>query len=87
MTADADREAETLSKFCIRTSAWDSGHWIVIDDYHLIVGVSPPERFIEALLLRAPVNVLLLLRQRPSWATARRILYGEISEVERVFRR
>ena len=84
VTADADREAETLAEILAsELSGWDPSHWIVVDDYHLIAGVSPPERFVESLLLRAPINVLILSRQRPSWATARRILYGEIYEVER----
>jgi LuxR family transcriptional regulator, maltose regulon positive regulatory protein len=84
VTADADREAETLAEILAsELSEWDPGHWIIIDDYHLVAGVPPPERFIESLLLRSPVNVLLLSRQRPSWATARRILYGEIYEVDR----
>ena len=84
VTADADREAETLGEILAsELSGWDSNHWVVVDDYHLVAGVAPPERFVESLLLRAPVNVLLLTRQRPSWATARRILYGEIYEVER----
>lgn len=84
VTPDADREAETLAELLASSlSTWSADHWLVIDDYHLIAGTSPPERFIESLLLRAPINVLLLSRQRPSWATARRILYGEIYELER----
>ena len=84
VTADANREAETLAEIlAMELTRWDATDWIVIDDYHLIAGASSPERFVESMLLRAPVNVLLLSRQRPSWATARRILYGEIYEVER----
>jgi LuxR family transcriptional regulator, maltose regulon positive regulatory protein len=84
VTADSDREAETLAEILAsELTAWDPRHWIVIDDYHLIAGLAAPERFVESLLLRSPVNVLLLSRQRPSWATARRMLYGEIYEVER----
>ena len=84
VTADADREAETLAEILASELAqWNTNSWLVIDDYHLISGAPFPERFVESLLLRTPMNVLLLSRQRPSWATARRILYGEIYEVER----
>src|SRR5688572_6098076 len=84
VTPDADRESETLAEILAsELGSWRTDDWLVIDDYHLIAGASSPERFIESLLLRAPVNVLLLSRQRPSWATARRILYGEIYEVDR----
>lgn len=84
VTVDADREAETLAEvLATGLGGWKPTDWLVVDDYHLIAGASPPERFIESLLLRAPINVLLLSRQRPSWATARKILYGEIYEVER----
>src|SRR5687768_10506964 len=83
VTADSDREAETLAEILAsELTEWDPSLWIVIDDYHLIAGLAPPERFVESLLLRSPVNVLILSRQRPSWATARRMLYGEIYEVE-----
>ncbi|HET9506919.1 MAG TPA: hypothetical protein VFO81_03170, partial [Gaiellaceae bacterium] len=84
VTADAGREAETLAEVLASDlTSWNPSHWLVVDDYHVIAGSSPSERFVESLLLRAPLNVLLVSRQRPSWASARRILYGEIFEVER----
>ena len=85
VTADAAREAETLAEVLASdlTTGWNPRHWLVVDDYHVIAGSSPSERFVESLLLRVPLNVLLVSRQRPSWASARRILYGEIFEVER----
>ena len=62
---------------------WPPGAWFVFDDYHTIAGTRPAERFVEALLLEAPVNMLLITRQRPSWASSRRILYGEVFEMDR----
>ena len=55
----------------------------MFDDYHVIAGVLAAERFIETFLVEAPVNVLVLTRRRPGWASSRRILYGEISELDR----
>jgi LuxR family maltose regulon positive regulatory protein len=84
VTADAARESETLAEILAADlREWDGDHWLVIDDYHLIAGAIASERFIESLLLRSSANLLLLSRQRPSWASARRILYGEMFEVER----
>ena len=62
---------------------WPDDQWLVIDDYHEIVGAAAAERFIEILLLSRSINLLLLTRERPSWASARRILYGEIFELGR----
>ncbi len=64
-------------------ASWPSGAWVVIDDYHEIVGAQPAEDFVESLLIDAPLNVLLLTRDRPRWASSRRILYGELFEVDR----
>ena len=62
---------------------WPLGAWLVFDDYHTIAGTRPAERFVEVLLLEAPLNVLLITRRRPSWASSRRILYGEVFEMDR----
>ena len=37
----------------------------------------------EVLLRDAPLRLLLTSRKRPSWASARRLLYGEIYELGR----
>ena len=60
-----------------------SDAWLVIDDYQAIAGAPPAQRFVEALLLDAPLNVLLMSRRRPAWASSRRILYGEVWELDR----
>ncbi len=62
---------------------WPEKSWLVIDDYQEIAGVAAPERFVETFLLSSSVNLLLLTRERPAWASARRILYGEIAEYGR----
>ena len=62
---------------------WPPDAWLVFDDYHIIGGTRPAERFVEALLLEAPVNMLLITRRCPSWASSRRILYGEVFEIGR----
>ena len=57
--------------------------WLVIDDYHFAMESSASERFVELVLSLVPIRLLIVSRERPRWATARRILYGEIAEVGR----
>ncbi len=61
---------------------WPPNAWLVLEDYHHVVG-PPAELLIETLALETPLSVLLLTRRRPAWASSRRILYGEISEISR----
>ena len=62
---------------------WPLDAWLVIDDYQFASDVAAAEEFVETLLFKAPINALLASRKRPSWATSRRILYGEIYELGR----
>lgn len=62
---------------------WPSDAWLVIDDYHLAMESEAPEEFVDALLQLSPIRLLITSRTRPTWATARRILYGELHEVGR----
>lgn len=64
-------------------SGWPEGAWLAIDDYHLAMESEDSEQFMEELISRCPVRLLLTSRARPGWATARKILYGEIFEVGR----
>ena len=61
---------------------WPQTAWLVLEDYHHVNG-PPAEAFIETLVLETPVRVFLQARRRPVWASSRRILYGEISELSR----
>ena len=60
---------------------WPEDLWLTFDDYHLAAESRAPERFVEILLASCPVRLFLTSRSRPSWATARRLLYGEIYEL------
>lgn len=84
VTAQADEEADVLgSMFATDLQGWPDMTWLVLDDYHALARQIAAERFVEFLLLEAPLNVLLLSRQRPAWASPRRILYGEVVEIAR----
>ena len=84
VTSRASEEARLLAEMLSADlTKWPAGAWLVIDDYHEIVGTPPAEDFVESLIVDAPLNVLLLTRKRPTWASSRRILYGELFELDR----
>jgi hypothetical protein len=72
----ADLFAEDLAE-------WPDDLWLVFDDYQFAMEAKAPERFVDGLLRRSPVRLLLTSRKRPRWASARRLLYGEIYELGR----
>jgi LuxR family transcriptional regulator, maltose regulon positive regulatory protein len=59
---------------------WPDDAWFAIDDYHLLSSTAA-----EALVLRLFVEterrLLLTSRRRPSWSSARRLLYGSFFEL------
>jgi LuxR family transcriptional regulator, maltose regulon positive regulatory protein len=73
--------AEILSE---DLTTWPPDGLLIIDDYHLVVDSAPVEEFMDWLLMLTPrLHVLVTARRRPKWASARRILYGEITEIDR----
>ena len=64
-------------------AVWPQDAWLAIDDYHFAMESEASETFVEELLARCPVRLLITSRERPTWATPRRMLYGEILEVGR----
>jgi LuxR family maltose regulon positive regulatory protein len=72
----ADLFAEDLAE-------WPEDTWLVFDDYQFAMEAKAPERLIDGLLRKAPIRLLLASRRRPKWASARRLLYGELYELGR----
>jgi ATP/maltotriose-dependent transcriptional regulator MalT len=66
---------------CEDLASWPSDGWLVIDDYQEIAGAQPAESFVADLIAGCPLQVVLTSRQRPSWVSARSMLYGEVLEV------
>lgn len=61
--------------------SWPEDAWIAIDDYHHACESATCESFVETLVQRTPVRLLLATRQRPAWVSTRSILYGEVLEI------
>src|ERR671918_378977 len=62
-------------------AGWPRDAWLVFDDYHELGSSAAAETFVEEFVAAAPIQLLIASRKRPSWITARRILYGEVLEL------
>jgi LuxR family transcriptional regulator, maltose regulon positive regulatory protein len=62
---------------------WPPDRRIVVDDYHLAAESEAVEDFVDWLLTMSPLRLVITTRRRPRWASARRVLYGEITELGR----
>jgi DNA-binding CsgD family transcriptional regulator len=78
--AEAVLLAELLSK---ELGAWPTDARLVIDDYQALSVSRPCERFIGTLVRETPLRLLITSRKRPSWASSRLRLYGELFEIVR----
>lgn len=62
---------------------WPSGGVIAIDDYQHLAASDAAEAFINRLLLQNPsLTVLIATRRRRAWASAKRVLAGDILELD-----
>jgi LuxR family maltose regulon positive regulatory protein len=77
-----EEDVDVLAElFAEDVQEWPADAWLAIDDYHYAMESVASERFIELLASETSIRMILTTRNRPSWATARRILYGEIQEL------
>jgi ATP/maltotriose-dependent transcriptional regulator MalT len=60
---------------------WPSDGWLAFDDYQFACDSEEAERFVERLCSASAVQLLVASRTRPRWASSRRVIYGEISEM------
>ena len=60
---------------------WQPTDWLVLDEYQELVGAADAESFVDELAAACPVQLLIASRQRPTWVTGRRILYGDVLEL------
>jgi LuxR family transcriptional regulator, maltose regulon positive regulatory protein len=69
--------------FAEDVATWPNEAWLAVDDYHVVAESDAVEEFVDWVLALAPVRLLVTARRRPRWVTARRALYGEITELTR----
>jgi len=60
---------------------WPAESWLVIDDYQEIAAEPKAERFVSTLVAASTVQLLIASRQRPAWVSAKKILYGDVLEL------
>jgi LuxR family maltose regulon positive regulatory protein len=83
-TGHPEEDVEILAElFAEDVQTWPANAWLAIDDYQFAMESVASERFVDLLTQSTPIQMLITSRSRPSWATARRILYGEIQEIDR----
>jgi LuxR family maltose regulon positive regulatory protein len=83
-TGTPEQDVDILAElFAEDLDDWPEDTWLVFDDYQFAMEATAPERFVDVLLRKSPVRLLLTSRKRPTWASARRLLYGEVYELGR----
>jgi ATP/maltotriose-dependent transcriptional regulator MalT len=83
-TGHPEEDVDILAElFAEDVQDWPEDVWLAFDDYHFAMGSVASERFVDLLIHETPIQMLITSRRRPSWASARRILYGEILEIDR----
>jgi LuxR family maltose regulon positive regulatory protein len=83
-TGTAEQDVDILADLFAQDLAdWPEDTWLVFDDYQFAMEARAPERLIDLLLRKTPIRMVLTSRKRPTWATARRLLYGEVYELGR----
>ena len=64
-------------------SSWPTDAWLAIDEYEWLVASGAADEYVRLLLEGSTLNLLLTSRARPTWATARKRLYGDFALVDR----
>ena len=60
---------------------WPEDAWLAIEDYHFASESVACELFVDVVSSASRLRVLVVSRHRPSWATARRRIYGDVQEL------
>jgi DNA-binding CsgD family transcriptional regulator len=79
-----EEEARLLAEMLAEDLAeWPADAWLAFDDYQFAMDSAAAEEFVDTLATDSPLRLLITSRRRPTWASARRRLYGEVAEVDR----
>ena len=78
--ADVDILAELL---IAELQSWPENTWFVLDDYQELASSKASRRLISRLARNSQLPILVTSRRRPTWASSRARLYGEVFELGR----
>lgn len=83
-TGEAEKDVDILAELLAEdVETWPTDAWLALDDYHFAMESAASEHFVDLLTQHTPIQMVIASRTRPRWATARRILYGELHQIER----
>jgi LuxR family maltose regulon positive regulatory protein len=83
-TGEAEKDVDILAEILAEdVQTWPADAWLALDDYHFAMESAASERFVDLLTQHTPIQMVIASRTRPRWATARRVLYGELHQIER----
>lgn len=84
VTKRPEDEVDVLAEIVSEDLAgWPEGTWLVLDEYQFAAESPPADEFMGRVVDATSMPILIASRTRPGWATARKILYGEILELGR----
>ena len=79
-----DSEVLHIAEILVEDLAeWPEDIWMVIDDYQHLAQGRKAELLIDAVVARGSIPLFVTSRVRPSWVSAKRLLYGEVAEFGR----
>jgi LuxR family transcriptional regulator, maltose regulon positive regulatory protein len=79
--SNPQRSARKVALALIERLENSQAQWLVIDDYQELAGSPEVQGMVALIAERATCRLLVASRVRPSWVTARRVAYREISEI------
>jgi len=83
-TGHPEEDVEILAELFVEDlQPWPQNAWLAIDDYQFVMESVASEHFVDLVTQHTPLQLLITSRRRPTWGTARRIVYGEIQEIDR----
>ncbi|HET9781485.1 MAG TPA: LuxR C-terminal-related transcriptional regulator [Candidatus Dormibacteraeota bacterium] len=62
---------------------WPNDAWLVLDEYEWLTESPTCEEYVRLLVEGSALRMLVTSRRKPTWATARRHVYGDFSLVDR----
>jgi LuxR family maltose regulon positive regulatory protein len=77
----ADAAEGVVNQLVAWLGAWPENGLLVLDDYHLIMTSPAVEQAIQRLHIEAGASLLITSRRRPTWISARDLLYGDAYEI------